>query len=180
MRSDVAEETVREIVRLRSVPEHVIPGDSCLDGNPIPLYITDATDLIQVKGKAYDVAGNETNVKCTFPAPFGAYIAATGGASDPPSRSFQGFPFGCSALDSELGDPFGAWGADVQIIKNGTAKNACAFVGQYSSYTNPRGFYVNSVLKFDAGGAFKSEKGMLTYNLTSGSFVGTFKVVARP
>jgi hypothetical protein len=149
---------------------------------PAAFYITDANDLIQIKGKAYDNAGNETKVKCTLADPWvtAAYGAFTGGASDPPSRMFQGFPYGCPALDPELGYPFGAAGADVQVVKNGTPKNACKFVGQYSLTTWPHGFYVSTVLKFDAAGNFKSESGTLTYNLSSGSFVGTFKVVAKP
>jgi hypothetical protein len=148
---------------------------------PIPFYITDANDLVQIKGKAYDNAGNETTVKCTLADAFGAYQAITGGASDPPSRNFQGINFACPELDYEAGDPFGPAGADVQIVKNGTLTNACAFVGQRDSGSGyPQGIYMSSVLKFDAGGNFKSEKGTLIYNLGSGSFIGKFKVVARP
>jgi hypothetical protein len=148
---------------------------------PAADYITDDNDLVQVKGKAYDNAGNETKVKCTFSG--GAYYAAFTHGSIPPSRNFQGFPVGCPALDSELGYPFGAVGADVQIVKNGATKKACAFVGQYISLGDPhmaQGFHVSSVLKFDAAGNFKSESGTLTYYLSSGSFIGTYKVVAKP
>lgn len=148
---------------------------------PIPPYNTDANDLVQIKGTVYDNAGNETKVKCTSADASAAYHAFTGGASDPPSRAFAGLPFDCPALDYEAGGPFGPTGADVQIVKNGKLKNACAFVGHRDAGSGyPRGISMNSVLKFDAAGNFKSEKGTLTYNLTSGSFVGTFKVVARP
>ncbi len=148
---------------------------------PVPPYITDANDQIQIKGKVYDNAGNETKVQCKFTNPGGAYIAFTGGASSPPSRSFQGVSFNCPALDWELSEPFGPAGADVQIVKNGKLTNACAFVGQRDVGSGwPYGYYASTVLKFDPTTGFKSEKGTLIYNLTSGSFVGTYKVVARP
>ena len=147
---------------------------------PISFYITDANDLVEVKGRAYDNAGNETKVKCTLADASAAYAAWTGGSSTPPSRSFQGLSYACPGLDWEVDSPTGPAGADVQIVKNGTPKNACAFVGQRGSgYGWPGGLYISSVLKFDAGGNFISEKGTLIYNLSSGSFVGTFKVVAR-
>jgi len=147
---------------------------------PIPWYMTDANDLVQVKGKAYDNAGNETKVKCTLAYPDGAYGAWTGGASSPPTRMFQGLPQ-CPGLDGEVGHPIGPGGADVQIVKNGKPTNACAFVGQLDSgHGWPEGLYISAVLKFDAGGAFKSEKGTLIYNLSSGSFIGKYKVVAIP
>jgi hypothetical protein len=149
---------------------------------PAPWYITDANDLIQIKGTLYDNAGNATKVSCTFANPFGAYIAATNGFSTPPTRSLQGFPYNCPALDAELGHPIGAAGADEQIIKNGVPTNACAFVGQLDGSGGtqwPNGWYMSSVLKFDPVTGFKSEKGTLIYNLTSGSFIGKFTVIAK-
>ncbi len=147
---------------------------------PTPPYIMDGNDLLQVSGTVYDNMGNRSNVKCTMLFPQAAYIAFTGGASSPPCRSFQGIEFSCPALDPEVGGPIGPCGADNQIVKNGTPANACAFVGQRDAGSGwPFGVYMNSVLKFDATTGFKSEKGTLMYNLTSGSFVGKFKVLRR-
>lgn len=146
---------------------------------PVPWYQTDVNDLIQVKGTLYDNAGNQTKVQCTFATPFGAYGALTGGFSTPPSRDFQGMFFNCPALDWEISYP-GPSGADVQIVKNGVPTNACSFVGARDSGSGyPYGWYMSSVLKFDPGTGFKSEKGTLTYNLPSGSFIGKFMVVRK-
>ena len=145
---------------------------------PVPDYISDGDDLIQVKGKLYDNAGNETKVSCKFTGEANAY-AAFPTFSTPPSRNYQGFPFKCPALDIEVGSPFGPAGADVPIVKNGVDSKACSFVGQRNSgYGFPYGIYVSAVLKSHAG-EFKSEKGALIYNLPSGSFVGTYKVTRR-
>jgi len=146
----------------------------------ISFYITDANDLVQIKGKIYDNAGNETKVSCTPDNADGRYRAYTGGTSSPPARAFEQIPWDCPGLDWELDAPTGANGADVQIVKNGAQTNACAFVGARDSFTYPYGWYISSVLKFDPVTGFKSEKGTLIYNLTSGSFIGKFKVVARP
>ena len=158
----------------------VLPASPGFAECPAPWYITDANDLIQIKGTLYDNAGNETKVQCTFANPDGAYRAYTGGFSTPPTRSFEGFDFNCPALDSQLSEPIGPAGTDVQVVKNGKLVNSCAFVGQRDAGAGwPYGYYMSSVLKFDPIAGFKSEKGTLVYNLTSGSFIGKIRVVAR-
>jgi len=146
----------------------------------IPWYVTDSDDLIRIKGKLYDNVGNETKVDCTFANPDNGYRAWTGGSATPPGRNIYTAYENCPVLDPELSDSTGASGADVPIYKNGTPTNACAFVGQRNVGSGwPYGYYISSVLKFDPVKGFKSEKGTLIYNLTSGSFIGKFSVIAK-
>lgn len=152
---------------------------------PIPFYITNANDLIKFSGKFYDNAGNEKKVKCTVPFPSGAYMAFTGGSADPPGRSFQGLLGDvCGPELTPLSLPLAIAGRGAQVVKNGKAKNQCVFVGRQpdlSSGAGPHeGISMTTVLKFDAAGNFRSEKGVINYNFEDGTmFVGKFLVRAR-
>jgi len=68
-----------------------------------------------------------------------------------------------------------------QIVKNGTPKNECLFVGAQlgggGGGMTPDFPYMQTVKKFDSAGVAKSEKGVFSYGTLAGEmFVGKIKV----
>lgn len=137
---------------------------------------------VQMKGTHYD-ASSQTKVRCDSQRGDFFIVSSCATCSSPPSLGVDiaAITPECQPIQA-IRDSFATlavWGSEIQVVKNGVAKNQCVFHGATDDGTSSHAayWYAHTIKSFDAAGKLTSEKGVMTFNTYDGRiFIGKIAI----